>query len=441
MNQLLKAGLTLTTETSRSPCRIETFLGGGGQGEVYRAALAGSQVAVKWYFPHTATPEQRRTLEKLVVLGPPDKRFLWPLEMLSDPALGGYGYVMPLREARYKGLTDLMAGRATASFRALATAGYELADSYFQLHAKGLCYRDISFGNVFFDPSNGNVLICDNDNVTVDGQQYSGVLGTMRFMAPEIVRGEAMPSRDTDRFSLAVLLFYLYMVHHPLEGQRETAIRSFDTNAMKKIYGTDPVFIFDPGNSSNRPDPKFQQTVLDIWEIYPTFIKELFVRAFTAGVSDPAHGRVKENEWRAALVRLRDSIFRCSHCKKENFYDADAVRANRRLANCSSCDKHPAVPFGLRIAQKSVVMLNPDTQLFPHHLDKDKPFDFGHAMAEVSRHPSNPNILGIKNLSPTRWVLTSADGTAHDVEPGKSIRLDNGVRIDFGGIEAEVRSV
>src|SRR3954452_6732203 len=145
-----------------------------------------------------------------------------------------------------------MKRRGWTSFRALATAGLELADSYLQLHARGLCYRDISFGNVFFDPESGDVLICDNDNVAVDGSATAGVLGTPRFMAPEVVRGEVLPSTQTDLYSLAVLLFYMLTVHHPLEGAREAAIRCLDLPAMTRLYGTEPLFIFDPRDASNR---------------------------------------------------------------------------------------------------------------------------------------------------------------------------------------------
>ena len=75
-----------------------------------------------------------------------------------------------------------------------------------------------------------------------------GVLGTPGFMAPEIVRGEKRPSRETDRYSLSVLLFYLFMVNHPLEGKLEANIKWMDYAARVKLYGTDPVFIFDPDN-------------------------------------------------------------------------------------------------------------------------------------------------------------------------------------------------
>ena len=78
---------------------------------------------------------------------------------------------------------------------------------------------------MFFDPDTGDVLICDNDNVSANGIDNSSVYGTPRFMAPEIVMGQAKPSRNTDLYSLAVLLFYMFMMGHPLEGKLEAALR------------------------------------------------------------------------------------------------------------------------------------------------------------------------------------------------------------------------
>ena len=96
------------TEVSGSACRVETFIERHGQGEVYKASLAGSPVALKWYFSHAATADQRRALEDLVAKGPPNEKFIWPMEVVSAQEVPGYGYIMPLRDARFKGLMDLM---------------------------------------------------------------------------------------------------------------------------------------------------------------------------------------------------------------------------------------------------------------------------------------------------------------------------------------------
>ncbi len=437
MSQLLELGQKIRTESTGLSCEVLKFLGGGGQGEVYAARVGGKPVALKWYYAASATTEQRTRLETLCEMGAPSAKFLWPVELASAQGIADYGYLMPLREARYKSIVDMMKRRIEPSFRALATVGLELSHSFLQLHARGLCYRDISFGNAFFDPDTGEVLICDNDNVTVDSHAKGGVYGTPRFMAPEIVRGDAVPSSQTDLFSLSVLLFYMFMMHHPLEGKKELEIKCLDLPAMKKLYGTEPLFIFDPVDATNAPDPAYQKNALVFWAIYPKFLREIFTRAFTEGLRDPLHGRVRESNWRASMVRLRDSIIYCGHCKAENFYDADARQTNASAQGCWSCKRALHTPPRLRIA-RSEVMLNHNAQLFPHHVDDERKYDFTQPLATVTRHPTEPNIWGLKNLSHQNWSATNTRGEVKDVLPGRSVTLAVGTRINFGRAEGEI---
>ena len=319
MNELLKTGQVVQAEISGQPCQVERFVGGGGQGEVYQARWAGGCFALKWYYPQTATDDQREALNNLVADQPPSDSFLWPLDMATAPGVPGFGYIMRLREPRFKSLLDLMNNRIDPKFRVLATVGLGLANSFFKLHAKGLCYRDISFGNAFFDPDNGDVLICDNDNVTTNRSPKVSVLGTPDFMAPEIVRREALPSRQTDLYSLSVLLFFIFHIHHPLKGKKVLSIHCWDLPSQEKLFGTAPVFIFDPNDKSNeavdsRVDPYGEGGHLATvyWPIFPQFLRDTFTGAFTSGLKDPENGRVTEGEWRKVLSQLRDSIFYCA---------------------------------------------------------------------------------------------------------------------------------
>ena len=436
----LQDGQNIETEISGANCKIEKQLGEGGQGEVYQVNVNGKSMALKWYFPHIVEqdPRQRERLENAIQMGAPNDRFLWPIDLaLTAEQPSSYGYIMALREPRFKSLNDLVKRRIEPSFRALVTAAFELADSYYQLHAKGLCYRDISFGNAFFDPDTGEVRICDNDNVDVNKMPGS-VAGTPRFMAPEIVKGEANPSTQTDLFSLTVLLFYILFNHHPLEGAKEQAIHCFDLAAMTKIYGTEALFIFDPDDQSNRPVPGEQDNPLIFWPIYPQSLRDLFTRAFTDGIKDPENGRVQENEWRKTMLSLRDSIIYCPHCGEQNFYDVDALKKQGKLNPCWNCQKEIVTPPRIRIGSK-IIMLNHDTKLFPHHVDDRKKYDFSEPVAEVVRNPKNPSLWGLKNLSTAKWVVNTADNNMKDVEPGRSVTLAVGTKINFGTEQGEIR--
>ncbi len=434
MHQLLELGATVQSASGRA-CTVEAFLGGGGQGEVYRASVGDRLLALKWYFPEQATAAQQNNLEVLIRKGPPSAPFLWPLELAESESVPGFGYLMALREPRFKGLVDLMKRRIDPSFRSLATAGRHLAQAFLDLHAQGLCYRDISFGNVFFDPDTGAIQVCDNDNVTIDNSAADGgVLGTPRFIAPEVVRGEAAPSTQTDLFSLSVLLFYLFHIHHPLEGQLEAEIKCFDLPAMNRLYGSEPLFIFDPDDDSNRPVPGLHDNALAYWPLYPQALRELFIRAFTLGLYDP-HERVRESEWRFVLARLGDAIFYCGQCGAESFFDADAPP--RQPAHCWSCRQPLEPPLRLRLGREQVV-LNHDTRLFPHHLDGQRRYDYSEPLAVVQQHPQHQHVWGLNNRSGSSWVMTTKEGTQRDVEPGRSLTLGPGVKIDFRTVQGEI---
>ena len=420
------------------PCRIVDFIGGGGQGEVYRADLRGEMVAVKWYRPALAGPLQHKALDELIGKGEPSGAFLWPLDFVTKPESSSFGYIMPLRDPRFVSMSELMRRNVDPDARVLATTGYSLAEAFLSLHTQGLCYRDISFSNIFFDPGSGDVLICDNDNVAVDGSALGRILGTPRFMAPEVVRGEALPSSRTDLFSLAILLFNIFFIHHPFEGAREQHHKIFDIAAMRAIYGERPVFIFDPDDNSNRPVPGHHQNALDLWPYYPKFFRELFIRAFTHGVADPDNGRVRESQWRKAMIRLRDSVLQCDACggDAESFWDPLEPWSS---ISCWRCGKAFTPPLYLEFETAARLLALPGARLWPHHLTDAALYDFSKVIGDIVRHPSKPSVIGIHNASGVTLHMIKTDGSTQDVVPDASVQLVPGTTIDFGASRAKVR--
>jgi len=430
MDGQLKGGTVLTSEAG-AVYTVKQLLGSGGQGEVYSVESDGKVYALKWYFPKSATKNQKDILDNLIVKGKPDSSFLWPQDLIYEKEGKPFGYIMPLRPQNYKGIIDMMKRKAEPSFGCLSRAAFNLTKGYRALHNMGYCYRDISFGNVFFDPDTGDVLICDNDNVSYNSEP-SGIYGTPRFMAPEIVNGKAKPSRNTDLFSLAVLLFYMFMLNHPLEGKLEADIKCMDYLAMNRLYGAHPVFIFDPKDSSNRPVRGYQDNALLFWDLYPHQLKELFIRSFTVGISEP-NRRVTEAEWLDVLANLMSGIEKCPNCQAEVFYDVDKV--NKNVSHiCWSCKKTVKMPRIL-ISGKSIVLLQEGNKLYKHHITGNR--DMSEEVGKVVQNPKHPDIFGIKNETQDNWTYIKGDGTQIPVASGKSAAIAESAKINFGQLTGE----
>ena len=306
---LLSPGSRLQTMYSRRSVIVGDMLGGGGQGQVFRAQFEDSFCALKWYNPGYLgiDPTLRERLEKSIEVGPPNNQFWWPFELVSDIRATTFGYLMPLREPGFETLVDYMCGRVDASSPTMILKLFHLAGAWWGWTAKGLCYKDISLGNVFFHPRNGDVRVCDINNVDVNGRP-GAILGTPGFMAPEVLLRRAGPSTQTDLHSLAVMLFNILMMGHPLDGQRASG--PLTPEAMQAIYGSNPLFVFDPEDDRIARFPASRIKSIARWNIYPKFIRDLFMRAFTAGLHDPLNGRSRR---RVAGSDRRACMTRCFH--------------------------------------------------------------------------------------------------------------------------------
>lgn len=432
MDGQLKVGTILTSESSNK-YKVVSLLGAGGQGEVYDVECGGKHYALKWYFKHMATREQKAILDNLVSRGAPDSSFLWPQDLIFKSYGESFGYIMPLRPKNYKSIVDMMKRRAEPSFYALCRAAFNLTNGYEKLHSMGYSYRDISFGNLFFDPDTGDVLICDNDNVSANGVDNSSVYGTPRFMAPEIVVGKAKPSRNTDLFSLSVLLFYMFMMGHPLEGKLEADIKCMDIHAMNKLYGTNPVFIYDPNNKTNRPVKGYQDNVIIYWDLYPQSLRDLFTQSFTTGLTEPSK-RVTEKKWMEAFANLMSGIVKCS-CGAEVFFDE--TKAAMGVAHtCWNCGRVVNFPAAL-VVGKSRILLQKDAKIYAHHVTGN--YDMKTVVGTVVQNPKNPALFGIRNEGTDNWTYIKPDGQQIPVASGRSAAIAKDTKIDFGQMTGEFK--
>ena len=430
-------GQVVRLARARMPVVLEQRLGEGGQGVVFRASTAdGAAFAVKWYRPSAHLPELRRAIDSLVVHGRPHPAFIWPIDVVECEGVEGFGYVMALIEPRFRSFAQVLAATTQPSFASLALIGLDLADAFAALHGSGLCYRDISFGNLLVDPDRAEVAIADNDNVGLDrGNVF--VRGTLRFMAPEVVTGVAQPSTITDLHSLAVLLFYLFVHGHPLEGAyadlgsawRRDA-QGTESEIASRYFGSEPLFVFDPGDGRNRPvsgDP-----MLTWWPIYPRFFHELFVQAFTVGLRTPTlSARVTEGAWRRALLRMRDCVSRCGACGAAVIWDPDGDGPA-----CWRCGRQPARPPLLEVGGATLTLVEGQV-LTRHHLWHDR--DYRAPAGLVEAHPDGSAMVVLRNMTDAPWTAVPEGEAPRVVAPRQRV-LVRPMSIDFGPVRGVVRS-
>ncbi len=208
--------------------RIVSRLGAGGMGEVYRARdeRLGRDVAVKLLSAELAAElEQRRRFEQ---------------EMRAAAALNHPGILAVYDVGDHKGrpylVTELLEGATLRErlregripARKAVTWGAEIADALSAAHEHRIIHRDLKPENLFIT-TEGRVKILDfglakvapplpagDDTASVrprSGTDAGTVLGTVGYMSPEQLRGQAVDPR-ADIFALGCVLYEM------LSGQR-----------------------------------------------------------------------------------------------------------------------------------------------------------------------------------------------------------------------------
>jgi hypothetical protein len=133
-----------------------------------------------------------------------------------------------------------------------------------------------------------------------------------------------------------------------------------------------------------------------------------------------------------AFARLRDLLYYCSHCGTGNFLE----QAETGKQKCWRCEKHPELPMRLEINDR-VIMLNHDSEIFPHHVGRS--LDFSQAVARVSQHPDNPSKWGILNCSDKAWSFVGKGGSHKTCAPGRTVPLRKDLELLFGSVPGQVR--
>ncbi len=215
--------------------RIDSLLGVGGMGEVYRArdTKLGRDVAIK-LLPRafTADPDRLARFEREARM----------LASLNHPHIGGiYGVeesngapALVLELVEGLTLADRVA-KGPLSLRESFGIAKQIADALDAAHERGIVHRDLKPANIKITPE-GVVKVLDfglakvfagdasgldltqSTTVTVGGTHEGAILGTAAYMSPEQARGQPVDKR-ADIWAFGCVLYEMLTGRLPFPGQ------------------------------------------------------------------------------------------------------------------------------------------------------------------------------------------------------------------------------
>lgn len=216
--------MALTTGTRLGPYEIAAKIGEGGMGEVYRArdTRLNRDVAVKVLPASFADDADRRARFEREALAVAALSHPNIVAIFDIGAHDGQVYVV-MELLTGATLRERLQGGALAVRKAVDIA-VQIARGLGAAHGKGIVHRDLKPENVFL-LDDGQVKILDfglarqfggddnNDATRTAATNPGTVLGTLGYMAPEQVRGQAVDAR-VDVFAFGAVLFEM------VSGQR-----------------------------------------------------------------------------------------------------------------------------------------------------------------------------------------------------------------------------
>lgn len=321
------SGTIITTETGKR-YKLGKSIGGGAQGAVYETDSADR--LIKLYYPSGSNELDEAVLERLqfirsVVI---PKNYVAVLDIIHTPYIG---YVME-RVYDHKPLNAYLIPETDKSFpewynsglglRERIFVGYIIAKAFSDLERQNLSYCDISGNNILvrISSTSASVKMIDVDNIYTAGKGKAAILGTPRYIAPEVIKQQRTPDVLSDNYSLAVILFELLRVGHPYISDE---ILDGTPDEEEAAMSGDGEYVTDENSTNMLP--------ADI--VLTEKLRELFRRCFVDGKLNRV-SRPSARDFEYALLEASNKLIKCPHCGAWHY----PRKSGRVYEGCPWCD-------------------------------------------------------------------------------------------------------
>lgn len=227
------------------------------------------------------------------------------------------------------------------------------------------------------------------------------------------------PNSDTDRMSMAIILYRIFMQDHPFEGIRGRKFPCMSDKYEKRYYGTEAVFVFDKQNDTNRPDPMITKNHEKLWKICPPKLKDAFQTALSYEAIHDPKARMSDKEWKEILLDIRRELLVYISDKQDYDYYYDASILQK--AGLSK-PKIAVLQFG--DGSEYLICRHKDLYLADEMVPTAKGVLYKNSKTGTGE-------FGLRNVSNSTWMLTTNSGNLKQIAPGEDMPLREGMHIRF----------
>ncbi|MDZ4724222.1 MAG: protein kinase [candidate division Zixibacteria bacterium] len=243
---------------------IVRLAGSGGMGEVYLAndtrlhrKVALKVLAIDHQRPVDVRMRLQQEAQALASVSHPNIGSIYDLVEIDNRL------VMVMEWIEGKLLSSIVGSVSQDQLQSIAV---DVAAALSAAHHAGICHGDIKPSNIIRgDDGRTRVFDFGIARTFADSLSYADYSGTISYMAPELISGNA-PSPQSDQFSLGVLLYELATGTKPFSGDYEAVVQYQILNLtpapITTLRSDLPQFLIDTINQllEKNPDQRFGDT-------------------------------------------------------------------------------------------------------------------------------------------------------------------------------------
>src|SRR5882757_2490527 len=321
--------MALTSGTKLGPYEIESPLGAGGMGEVYRArdTRLDRTVAIKILPSHLAddAQAQQRFEREAKAISSLNHPHICTLHDVG--AQNGISYLV-MEHLQGESL-EARLQKGPLPLKQALECGVQICDALEKAHRAGIVHRDLKPGNIMLTPSGAKLLdfglakpcsgilgaqTISKGNLTPSTPtmnlsalgapvatltQQGSIVGTFQYMAPEVLQGQEADGRS-DIFSFGCVLYEMITGRRAFEGKSQLSVMSAilekDPELVSKVQPMAPAALDHVVHDCLAKDPETR------WQSAADVARGLQWVASSGSSVGPAPAVRNRRRWRTHLL-------------------------------------------------------------------------------------------------------------------------------------------